>query len=629
MADEAVVRIVIDGGASASPPTQPAPVGAGVTAAQAYAGGGQPAWIGAQPQQASSGIPAWVNMPPPLPSQPPPLPTQPPPLPVQSPSPAQPPPLPTQPPPLPSAPPPLPDPTTAQEIARRRVEREEKQAVVDAEYAKLKPPAPEPPFDPVEVARKRIEREEKQALVDEAYRELKPPEKTEESPFDPLEIAIARMDREKRQALVDEEYQKLYEQAHQGPPLPPPSFDPVEVAKKRVEREEQQAKVDEEYARLKPPPPKQPFNAELLAIKRIEREQEQAAIDQKYAELRPFFIYDPPFDPVEVAKKRVEREEQQAKVDEEYAKLKPPPPEPKFDPAEAARKRLEREIQQQEIEEEYRKIAPDIIPEMILFDPEEEARKRHEQEQLQYEIELRQAEVDEAYKRMYGVEELVEPEEVKPDKPADMRHQLKTHKAVRDAMGGVGAAAGIPGGPGNDPVGQISNFGSAIAKTAGMIPGLGTAAIVAGESLKIFSSVVQGINQTADRYGEYSPEIAQAQAIAEVRQVMGDLRRAQEIGGEMARYLIAQSDLQQKFEDMKVKMLSKILPIVTRMVELLETVMPSGEGISSVLSLMLLPLETLAAVAKIFAEKKDERVIEDPTTMLNDPRFTNEWVPNQ
>ena len=95
------------------------------------------------------------------------------------------------------------------------------------------------------------------------------------------------------------------------------------------------------------------------------------------------------------------------------------------------------------------------------------------------------------------------------------------------------------------------------------------AAIGAAVSLKAFDAAVKPL---IDRYAQYNPEIAIAQAMAEVRNVFGDMRRANQIGPELSRYVEVRSQLEQEWKDVEIKILTALLPIATEGLQILRTV---------------------------------------------------------
>lgn len=85
-------------------------------------------------------------------------------------------------------------------------------------------------------------------------------------------------------------------------------------------------------------------------------------------------------------------------------------------------------------------------------------------------------------------------------------------------------------------------------------------------SLADFMQAVDGI---ANRYGPLSGPVTAAQAQSEVRQLLGDFRRAQTLTPQLVRYIQARTELQQRIEDVKVKFLVQILPIANRALDII------------------------------------------------------------
>lgn len=214
------------------------------------------------------------------------------------------------------------------------------------------------------------------------------------------------------------------------------------------------------------------------------------------------------------------------------------------------------------------------------------------------------------------------------------------------------AGGGVSGGmglgrvmvdPASDPSATLYRLGDVAESVGQSLPYVGSAAVVAGEALKGLGDLVWSIAANAERYGQYNPMIAQSLAIAEIRQTLGDMSRSREIDAEMAKYIEVQTDLQQKFEDMKVKALIKILPVLTRILELMEQTLPGAETIGEAVASLLQPISQLAEAAGQMVDlKKDERIpdVEDPTTQLlkvagpggffmNAQGMPGEWTPNR
>lgn len=187
-----------------------------------------------------------------------------------------------------------------------------------------------------------------------------------------------------------------------------------------------------------------------------------------------------------------------------------------------------------------------------------------------------------------------------------------------------------------DTGGSIGQFGAGISavgeKLSTALPMVGGFVAGLGKATEAFGSLISAVNEVADRYGEYSPQIAQAQAMAEIKQTMGDFRRAQEIGTEMARFVTAQADMQQKFEDIKIKLLMQMVPVLTRILEFLESEMFSGDGIENALKLLVSPMNVIAENASVLGKVEQERSLPvDPSTMLLSENFNDagRWVPQR
>lgn len=315
---------------------------------------------------------------------------------------------------------------------------------------------------------------------------------------------------------------------------PDPDSD-EEIARRRKEREDARNKRLGEFAtneqdfykEYKQPPPSQPaappshesgtagpevtYDFAWVSPRtreRLEREKEEK-------------------DNLDLAKKRVKREEKRAAVDAEYAKLKPPPPptaDPPFDPIALAKKRVEAEKKRAAVDVEYAKLKPKSATDSLL--------------DLAQSI---RGTLGGTLGTVVGA-------------GLDIVSNVRKNKTTEAAAGGedVGDAA--------------TEAGSSL---AALVPVVGTTIAVVGGLTKVFTTLLGVANEMATRYGEYNPEIAQAQATAEIRQIMGDMRRSQENSREIAELIEAQSEMQQKWEDIKVAAMSKIIPVLTGVLEVL------------------------------------------------------------
>lgn len=107
----------------------------------------------------------------------------------------------------------------------------------------------------------------------------------------------------------------------------------------------------------------------------------------------------------------------------------------------------------------------------------------------------------------------------------------------------------------------------------------------------IVKGLAEDINKSVERYGEFNPAIAQAQAMAEMVKIMGDMRRAQEYGPALVEFVKAQTEMQQRAEDIKMKFMLLVIPMVT-------TIM---NGVSAILGI---------------AQDKDYEEMKDPTAFI-------------
>lgn len=324
--------------------------------------------------------------------------------------------------------------------------------------------------------------------------------------------------------------------------------------------------------------------------------------------------------------------------------IAPPPPQPPAPPPDTGENGAEaahvRELRERNAARAARAATPDAEP---VFDPVFEAKKRKEKKD-------RKAEIDAAYKDLYGDDKggimdallgkggmlggAIQAAGAAALPALAIKEMLKQVNAAvigstKAVIGGASGIANFAADANADPAAHIKSFGDATSKAGEQIadklsPALGWMTVAAGESAAALGSFMAAVNKTAERYGEFSAEISGAQAMAEITQTMGDMRRAQEIGPEIANFLMAQSDLQQKFEDAKIKILAKILPLATRGVELLELIMPSGntvgaaiDGLSGALVGMIGShlAAPLMGILKAMEEQR-YREVADPTDAL-------------
>ena len=124
---------------------------------------------------------------------------------------------------------------------------------------------------------------------------------------------------------------------------------------------------------------------------------------------------------------------------------------------------------------------------------------------------------------------------------------------------GIGATATNP------TVGGLANS----AASAVTLNSLGAAAVTAGAAGAAFGLLASAANRLVgafddaiDRLSEYGPQSSAAQANAELRQVTGDVRRAQLLDQRMAEFVDLQSEGGQILQDMKAILMSASLDVI-------------------------------------------------------------------
>lgn len=129
---------------------------------------------------------------------------------------------------------------------------------------------------------------------------------------------------------------------------------------------------------------------------------------------------------------------------------------------------------------------------------------------------------------------------------------------------------------------SVEVMGQAAAKAADAIatvdPILGVFARSAAAAVGALGELMGAVQGLADRYGAFSPGIAQAQAIADVAQTLADFRRAQQVTPELVAFTREQLVLQQKYEDAKARILQRIMPEIIVGMRAMEKLIPLIEA---------------------------------------------------
>ncbi len=311
-----------------------------------------------------------------------------------------------------------------------------------------------------------------------------------------------------------------------------------------------------------------------------------------------------------------------------------------FDPEEAAILKRVAEEQRALVKEFYDRMFPEPHK---AFDPVMEAQKQEEAAR-------RKAEVKKAREDIYGItltdKDIVKPKIVNPPEQKNFLAELVN--ALRGTIGGVfgkaagagadifsamkgmggeegGAAGGGAGGalaaipvigavvaglvllsegikktaaafgkfavglvsPDDNPASMVENIGGFVKGLGDAVPILGTFVSVLGTAISTVGQFMRAMDGMVERYAAFSPELAQAQAMADIVQVMGDFRRAQEVTPELLQYLQTRTEMQQKFEDAKIRFIQKMMPTAIKVMEMTEKLLPLVEVIVDIISAIL------------------------------------------
>jgi hypothetical protein len=155
---------------------------------------------------------------------------------------------------------------------------------------------------------------------------------------------------------------------------------------------------------------------------------------------------------------------------------------------------------------------------------------------------------------------------------------LKMADRFRGTLGGMmgpGVGAGI------DIASMVAGAGA-----MGPLAMVGVAAAGAAIGLKAFD---RGIQPLIDRFSHYSAAIAGAEAQADVRRQLNDMRRAEQAGPRFAEYINARSNLSETWEDIKTVLTDSLAPIATTMLGLLQLLLEA-------LKVGLLPLQVVGEI---------------------------------
>ncbi len=165
--------------------------------------------------------------------------------------------------------------------------------------------------------------------------------------------------------------------------------------------------------------------------------------------------------------------------------------------------------------------------------------------------------------------------------------------------------------PSDDPGQYLAALGQQVTKASQAFGILGGPMYVFGGAIGAAIEAVAGFMQAMDgmveRFAQYSPQLAAAQVRGEVAQQIGDIRRAQEATPALLDYLDQRQEMQAKFEDAKMRMLTKMMPVAIKLMEIAVRMMPLVEIVVDLLAQLADPLGIIKDdVARMRRDNEDD-----------------------
>lgn len=97
-----------------------------------------------------------------------------------------------------------------------------------------------------------------------------------------------------------------------------------------------------------------------------------------------------------------------------------------------------------------------------------------------------------------------------------------------------------------------------------------------GEYLGLFTmaltGAIDGINDTADRFSRFSPDLAVTDATIQAQRILRDIENAQRLGPQLAGFRQRQEEVRQRAEDLLLEILPRLIPIAERGLDYAETI---------------------------------------------------------
>jgi hypothetical protein len=163
-------------------------------------------------------------------------------------------------------------------------------------------------------------------------------------------------------------------------------------------------------------------------------------------------------------------------------------------------------------------------------------------------------------------------------------------------------------------------------------PPLGVFAGVVGQAVESLGGFMKALDGLVGRYAQYSPQLAFAEAQAEMVQTMGDMARAQRVAPDLVKYIQARTEMQQKFEDFKIQAVNQLLPAALKLMAVAEKLLPlveiMVEGVAALAGALIPDIRD--RVRTLEEQGREQAVAEwNPTAAIlgTDPRAHGMEVP--
>lgn len=148
-----------------------------------------------------------------------------------------------------------------------------------------------------------------------------------------------------------------------------------------------------------------------------------------------------------------------------------------------------------------------------------------------------------------------------------------TDLAVRHQLPAVSTQ--IPSGAGESAAVGAAEGGAGLAAAAGpAILAIGALAVGVGLATSAVMKFVDSMKAEAEKLANYSPELAGATANSEIREMMGEMRRAEANGPQLAKFEDARSRISQQLYDLGTRVEGWLLSVATPVMQIISNIVP-------------------------------------------------------